>query len=294
MYKTENFAPTGFRQGADPRGSSANEEAFLFADWERVVFLHFAVDPATLLRYVPVPLELELYENIAWVTLVALTMRSFRPCRRGSPTAWLFRTIASQRFLNVRTYARRGDEPGALFLRGWLSQPFRVPLPGGLFGLPYEFASLEYRHQPEAGELRGVATVPAITGTDRLKPGLQTVERLLYRARVEPQKAYLPCGSGTLAQFALERYTGWFPRKNQLYVFRAWHPPWVQASIDVTIEDDSLLTTRFPWFKQARLVAAHYAPGFAGVQLGKSDRVGKFSRRCRASRSVLSGFYEMP
>ena len=264
--------------GARPQ---ATEPPFLQVNWERVVFLHFAVDPKILRCHVPWALELELYQGQACVTLVALTMRSFRTCGPRSPGAWLFRPIATQRFLNVRTYARYRGEPGAFFLWGWLSQPFRVPLPSGLFKLPYGFASLEYRHGYETGEVAGRATVAG------------TSDCFNYHARVEPHTPFRASASDGLAEFALERYRAWFQRGDQLCSFRAWHPPWLQTAIDVRIEDDTLVTARFPWFKEARLILAHYAPGFGGVQLGKPHRVCAPGGH-RASRSVLGAFYEMP
>src|SRR5438045_9709752 len=64
-------------------------DPFLFADWERIVFLHFLIEPGLLLPHVPPPLELELYDGQACVSLVALTMRRFRPPRTSSFAALL-------------------------------------------------------------------------------------------------------------------------------------------------------------------------------------------------------------
>src|SRR5438034_274417 len=103
---------------AQERLLSVKGDPFLFADWERVVFLHFIVAPELLRPFVPRPFELELYEGEACISLVAVTMGRFRPCRPVS-LGWLFRPIKQQHFLNLRTYLRCGGEPGALFLWGW-------------------------------------------------------------------------------------------------------------------------------------------------------------------------------
>src|SRR5436190_19633098 len=131
-------------------------DPFLRADWKRVIFMHFAVSPEVLRPYVAEPFELDLYEGQACVSLVALTMSRFRPFRRGSLAGWLFRPISRQSFLNVRTYVRCGDEPGALFLWGWLSKPFGVGLPMGRSGLPCGFCPVKYDHGYEAGILNGI------------------------------------------------------------------------------------------------------------------------------------------
>src|SRR6266568_337430 len=178
---------------------SVKGDPFLLADWECALFMHFVLAPEVLRPYVPEPFELELHEGRACVSVVALTMRRFRACRRAA-LAWLLRPVAQQRFLNVRTYVRWRDEPGALFLWGWLSKPFRVGLPGAMFGLPYAFATLDYDHQLESGLLRGVARVEACS------------QRFAYRAAIDRKTAFQPCPAGSLAEFAMERYTGLFWR----------------------------------------------------------------------------------
>src|SRR5437667_6137085 len=101
---------------------SVRGDPFLFADWQQVVFIHFLISPEVLRPHVPAPFDLELYQGQACLSLVALTMRHFRPCQPGSPAAWLYRPIQRQCFLNFRTYVRWRDESGALFLWGWLSK----------------------------------------------------------------------------------------------------------------------------------------------------------------------------
>ena len=56
-------------------------DPFLVADWERVLFFHYLFDPEQLRPAVPAPFELELYHGEACVSLVAVTMRRFRPYR---------------------------------------------------------------------------------------------------------------------------------------------------------------------------------------------------------------------
>ena len=263
---------------AKQRLLSVKGDPFLFADWERVVFLHYAVPSHLLQPEVLKPFELELHRGEACVSLVALTMRHLRPCRFGS-AAWLLRPVARQRFLNVRTYVRCGNEPGALFLWGWLSRPFGLPLPAGMFDLPYAFASMDYEHHYEMGKLEGTVTAGS--------------HRFAYGAAIEPQLPFQPCPSGSLAEFAMERCSGFFCRGLEPRVFRAWHPPWLQTPIEIKIEDDSLLTSKFSWFKEARLAAATFAPGFQGVSIGWPHRLAADGRNL-TQRKVLSAFYEMP
>jgi uncharacterized protein len=280
MKAVTKFSPSETADAARRRLLSVQGDPFLFADWKRVVFLHFVMDPELLRTQVPHPFELELHEGAGCVSLAAVTMRRFRPCRLGS-MGWLFQPILEQRFFNLRTYVSYGEEPGVLFVNGWLSQPFWLGLPSGLFSLPYAFAALEYDHHYETGDIHGQVMANRIEG------------RFVYRASVNPKVSFEPCVSGSLAEFALERDTGFFCRGDDLRVFRAWHPPWLQAPIDMTVEDDSLLTTKFPWFKEAKLAAANFAPGFERVWLGRAHRLEK-TRAAQSARKVLSAFFEMP
>src|SRR5262245_22751699 len=103
---TRDVTASAISDLARQRLLSAKGDPFLHAGWQRVVFLHFVVSPEILRAHVPEPFELELYEGQACVSLVALTMRRFRPFRRGSLAAWFFRPIRQQCFLNLRTYVR--------------------------------------------------------------------------------------------------------------------------------------------------------------------------------------------
>lgn len=274
-----NLAQVDWSAAGKGRLLSGKGDPFLFARWERVVFLHFTVEPMTLRPQVPSPFELELYGPNAVISVVAVTMSRFRPVRRALLAAWPFTLISRQSFLNLRTYVRLGDEPGALFLWGWLSQPCRLSLPSGVFALPYAFATLRYRHQHETGPISGVATSPRLPG------------RLAYHARMDAGATFEPCEPGSMSEFAMERYTGFFCRGDEVYRFRAWHAPWLQTPIAAEIEERSLLDGANPWFRRAKLVGAHYAPGFEQVWMGKAHRIDLSSRtRHRGLRT----FFEMP
>jgi uncharacterized protein YqjF (DUF2071 family) len=252
-------------------------DPFLYADWERILFLHFAIAPKTLEPLILRPLELELYEGKAILSVVAVTMRRFKSTR-PFPLGWVPALLTSQRFLNFRTYVRHGEEPGALFLWGWLSRPISLPLP--TFGLPCAFANVDYRQNIRSGELRG--EVKADTGCFN------------YSAQFDIKNSFNPCPTGSLAEFAMERYTGFFYRGNRVKIFRAWHPAWLQTGVDVNINDASLLTKKFSWFKEAKLVDANFTPGFNEVALGRVHSLENMVRRSRNRGHGTSAFFEMP
>jgi uncharacterized protein YqjF (DUF2071 family) len=262
---------------AERRLRSIRGDPFLFADWERVLFLHFAIAPELLRPIVARPLELDLYEGHAFVSLVAVTMRKFRPAR-PLPLTWAFGLISCQQFLNVRTYVHHRDEPGALFLWGWLSKPLPVALP--TFDLPCSFANIDYNHTFESGQLRGEVNAGNC--------------QFSYRAAIHSQSKFEPCNSGSLAEFTMERYSGFFHRGNRAMIFRAWHPPWLQTRVDATINAQGLLTKKFNWFKEAKFAGANFAPGFKQVSLGRVHSLKNVAGHACGQRHGASTFYEMP
>ncbi len=246
--------------------------------WLRVLFLNFEVPPDLLRVPLPAPFALEEYDGSACVSLVALTMRRFRRHHHAPLWGTMFSLINEQRFFNLRTYVRVGAESGAFFLWSWLSRPWGLPLPARPFGLSCGFAKSFHRHSHETGDLRG----EVIQGRDRFR----------YSVRINPATQFETSPRGSLSEFALERYTGFFWHHNAGNVFRAWHPPWLQIQVDPSIEEDSLVTRAFPWFKEARLIGANYAPGFDDVWIGRPHKLGRaeFRRRQRAR----SAFFDMP
>jgi uncharacterized protein len=274
--KRLNSALTPASIQARRRLLSLKGDPFVFADWECTLFLHFLFSPDLMRSLVPPSLELDLYEGKACVSLVAVGMRNFRG-RSAVSLGSLFRWIDFQRFLNLRTYVRFRDEPGALFLWGWLSNPLPIALPFFKPGLPCVFANLEYDHHLETGNVQGLVE--------------DHFGRFNYNATIAPANAFEPCSPGSLTEFAMERYTGVFCHGSRCRLFRTWHPSWLQKQFEPVVHDYSLITNRFSWFKNARLESANLAPGFKDVWLGRAHELNEVSNQHHA---VLSGFYEIP
>jgi uncharacterized protein YqjF (DUF2071 family) len=238
---------------------SVSSEPLLLADWERALFIHFEVDAAVLQR--EIPFTLDLWNGKAYVSLVAFTMRDMRPRLGGRVASWLFKPIATHSFLNVRTYVKNGDERGIYFITEWLANRLSVLLGPPLYGLPYRYAKLDYRHMHEENYLSGTVESPGRGG------------RLVYKAGLAPDDSFAPCQSGLFGEFLLERYTAFTSCGTARRFFRVWHPPWPQVSAHVSIADDTLLKRTWSWFEKAKLVGANYSPGFRDVWMGRVHRV---------------------
>jgi hypothetical protein len=237
---------------------SVRGEPLFLADWLRAVFIHYAIPAAELQR--DVPFELDLHNGAAYVSLVAFTMRGMRPFRGGRFAAWLFQPIASNDYLNVRTYVRHNGEPGIYFLSEWMNNRFSVRLGPLMFGLPYRFGELTYQHREDSGIL---------TGAVREKiPGPAFAYEAILR-----KSPFVPCPAGSLDEFLLERYTAFTAHKNKRRLFRIWHQPWNQQPIRVSVSDNRLLSGVWPWFSAATPAGANYSPGARDVWMGRPHRI---------------------
>jgi uncharacterized protein YqjF (DUF2071 family) len=244
-------------------------EPLFVAGWKRVLMMHFEVDAAALQRHVPFPLDLR--DGRAFVSLVAFTMCDMKPRIGGRLAAWLFRPIATHDFLNVRTYVRPNgarvvptrsgydcdDESGIHFLAEWLSNRLAVKLGPTTFGLPYHHGQIAYHHNWEAGDIHG--EVVDSDGQGRLR----------YHAAVPAAANFQPCEAGSLTEWLMERYTAFNSAVPFRRFFRVWHSPWPQCPVSVAVEDRTLLTQRWLWFREARLIGANYSDGFDEVWMGR-------------------------
>ncbi len=238
--------------------SSPGEPLFL-ADWERVLFIHYEVDRKTLQSQVP--FELDLWQGRALVSLVAFTMRDLRPRRGGCLAAWPFKPIATHPFLNVRTYVKHKNESGIYFITEWLPNRLSVLLGPLLYGLPYRFARIDYRHAHEQGRLAGNVETPGPDG------------KFGYATQLSSNTPFEFCPPASPDEFLLERYTAFTSRGSTRRCFRIWHPPWWQVRVPVSIVDDTLLTGSWRWFREASRVGANYSPGFPDVWMGRAHLV---------------------
>jgi uncharacterized protein YqjF (DUF2071 family) len=183
-----------------------------------------------------------------------------RPRIGGNLAAMMFRPIATHDFLNVRTYVQHG-EPGIHFLAEWLSSRLAVMLGPTVFGLPYRHGKIRYEHDWHEPEIHGSVIDAGGRG------------RLVYTAESNGSREFLPCTAGSRAEWLMERYTAFNSAGGWKRFFRVWHSPWPQQEMNVTLNDMSLLTNRWPWFHEARFVGANFSPGFDTVWMSRPHRV---------------------
>ena len=164
--------------------------------------------------------ELDLYDDSAWVSLVAFHLKDMRPGLGGVLTRLLFRPFANQRFLNVRTYVKREGDTGIYFLAEWLSSRANT-MPGPLYDLPFRFGMLNYEHSNANGEVNG-----EVRGAEG---------QLSYKCTENTETTPYEATRDSLAAFLLERYIAFTWRNSKRGWFPVWHPTWKFRPVGICI-----------------------------------------------------------
>ncbi len=220
-------------------------------DWTGATFLHYEVDPGKLQQGVPFPLDL--HHGRAHVSLVAFTMHRFRIAACRGRLSALTTPLATQRFLNLRTYVRGRHGPGIFFMREWLDHPLAALLVRATFGLPSLDAEIDYETNGprRAGSIRAAAGGGAFSGRS-----------------CGPTRTAEPGGRDA---FLVERYLAYTAAGFRPLAFRVWHEPWPIRDFEVENQD----LARFfgdhdpPWAATARFAGAVSSEGVTDVWMGR-------------------------
>jgi hypothetical protein len=220
------------------------------ADWADTLFIHFRFDPTFLQPRIP--LELDIFEGSAFISLVAFTQRRLRPRWGGPATEMLSTPLAQHAFLNLRTYVRQGNQRGIYFMAEWISNRLAVLIGPAMYGLPYRLGRLDYR-----------TSVGRLSRRVRAESG-----EFFCRASWDGAAAARICPAGSEAEFLLERYAAFTLRDGVLRKFQIAHAPWRQTAAEVRVDRSDLLGVALP-----PPCAAHYSPGLVDVRIGRPERL---------------------
>lgn len=189
--------------------------------WKNLLFLHWVVEPAQLQRFIPPGVQIDRFQDRAYLGLIALQMHHLRP-RFVPSLPW----IGSFPQVNLRTYVRDGHgDRAVLFLRLETDQPLAAWLARRWFGLPYHRSS--NKQARPGSDPTSLAAAP---------PQAIRVGRFAW----QPRGPEFGAASGSLEHFLTERY--------RLVVFRGRlrtvevrHSPFVLRHAEVLSWDSSPL-----------------------------------------------------
>ena len=199
MIIIDNIAlPISHRPWALPTGKWA-----YYQEWNNALFMHWKVPANDLQALIPANLTLDVYDNCAWISLVAFTMEKIRP--NGIPS---FKPISNFHEINIRTYVTKDNKPGVYFLNIEASKFLSVLIARRLSGLPYEKTVIK-RHSHNAYVLYSSLNT---------KKGFELAATFDVGGRIDDKTA--------LDQWLLERYCLYLDTKGSLYRYEIHHRPW--------------------------------------------------------------------
>lgn len=212
--------------------------------WHNALFLHWKIAPDVLRPLLPSTLELDLFDDHAWLGIVAFEMHDVR--RR-----WMPRVPGMLSFpeINVRTYCRYGGIDGIFFLSLDTPEFFTRTFGKRHFHLPYRKRRMDYEKTADSSTLYR---------------SYHHDGKLEFDVRYEPADA----DAAELNAFASSDFIQWSSERYSLYsenrdgtLMRGdvEHPPWPTSQVAFELATNHLLTSYMD--AAATPDAAHYSTG---------------------------------
>ncbi|MFC7165437.1 YqjF family protein [Halospeciosus flavus] len=189
----------------------------LSMDWRDVLVASWPVDPAVVADTLPDRLDVDTFDDRAYLSVVPFVMENVRPY--GFPRA----VGPSFGELNLRTYVETPDGgAGIYFYNLDADDRIGVTLARTLFRLPYYRAEMDVDRRGESVDFR----------SERVHSGVRPLE---FDATYEPVGEPSRPESGSLEEFLLERYAFYTEGRDTLWRGDVEHERWplADASLDV-------------------------------------------------------------
>jgi uncharacterized protein len=187
--------------------------------WHDLLFAHWPVDVEALRALIPSALELDLWDERAWLGIVPFTMTNVAP--RGVPA---MPGLSAFPEVNVRTYVRVGDKPGVFFFSLDAATATAVHGARLLFGLPYYTATMDVREQ--RGQIRYASR--------RTSASSHRAELVVTYRPLGPVYQAAP---GSRDYFLTERYCLYtVDKKGRPRRLEIHHPPWPLQRAEAAFE----------------------------------------------------------
>lgn len=188
--------------------------------WEDVLFLHWPVQPHELKQFIPQELDLDLYENKAWLSFVLFKVRGNR--LRFTPS---FPGVSSFIQLNVRTYVTCNGMKGVYFFNLDANNALIVQMTTIGHLLPYRRAKMSMKKE---------GATFSFTSSYQNQKALE--ETLI--ATFEPMPGRIE--SLALENWLVERYHLWTKMKNRLLRIDTCHSPWRLQKVNVIVHQNTM------------------------------------------------------
>ncbi|UCH27283.1 MAG: DUF2071 domain-containing protein [Trueperaceae bacterium] len=186
--------------------------------WFNLLFMHWPLPVAALREYIPASLEIDTFENSAWLGLVPFEMRKVRP--RYLPSISGLSTFPE---LNLRTYVRFQGCPGVWFFSLDAGNPVAVRLARATFFLPYFDAAMGHHRVDHVSTFKSVRTHKRSSAAS-------------FEARYRPVGPIRRAVPGSVEHFLTERYCFFSADRNsRIYRCDVHHRPWPLQSAEADV-----------------------------------------------------------
>lgn len=214
-----------------------------YQEWNRTIFLHWQVSAEALREHVPKALEIDLFDNSAWVSLVAFTME-----RSRFRNLIAFPPISNFHEINIRTYVKLNGKPGVYFLSIEGGKRISCKVARKFSELPYRYSSMKRA----AEKYQSSNAVRGDQLTLRFTPGKDILEK------------------DALTKWLTERYALFQDAGQSINAFDIHHLEWPLQEIDI-----DKLAVEYP--RYAKMInnspySAQYSPGVQVVAWGMDKR----------------------
>jgi uncharacterized protein YqjF (DUF2071 family) len=190
--------------------------------WDDLLFAHWRVDADAVRALIPAGLELDLYEDEAWLGVTPFVVTGLRA--RGLPP---FPFVSSFPELNTRTYVTLDGKPGIWFFSLDAASDLAVEGARRGYKLPYFGARMSavWRDGRVAYESRR---------RDPRGPAAS------FRGQYRPDGAAFQAEDGTLEHFLTERYCLYALDDDELKRAEIHHRPWPLQPAEASIEENTM------------------------------------------------------
>lgn len=197
--------------------------AFLTAEWRKLIMANYAVDENLLQPYLPSGTELDLYEGRCYVSLVAFLFQNTRLKSIPIPFHRTFEEI-NLRFYVTHTTANDERRRGVVFIREFVPRFALTVVARSFYGEKYATASTAHQWI-HTGERQSV----------RYTWRYQAFENAM---QVEASPQARPIEPASTEEFFTEHYWGYTNRREGTSEYEVRHPRWTtypiqQYAIDV-------------------------------------------------------------
>lgn len=197
---------------------------FLTAEWRKLAFANYLVDPEVLKPFVPWGTELDLWQGKCYVSLVGFMFMHTRLRGIRVPFHVNFEEV------NLRFYVRRKDgvewKRGVVFIREFVPKPALTWVANTIYGENYATVPMRHRWEAEATHLK--------VAYHWKKEGRW--HQFVVEAENEPK----PIEPGSEAEFITEHYWGYARQGDKsTNEYEVKHPTWLQYAVeDYNLEVD--------------------------------------------------------